>query len=81
MKRVDHVGFSEKFIADEKHIQFHDKRLWGLRTGRDIEVHGIAEWEELRSLASAIKEHTLTHLAGYLEEFERNATANGVVVH
>lgn len=26
MKRVDHVGASEKFIADEKHIQFHDKR-------------------------------------------------------
>ena len=81
MKRVDHVGYSKKFIADEKHIQFHDKRLWGLRTGRDAEVHGIPEWEELRSLASGIKEHTLTHLASYLEEFERNATANGVVVH
>jgi L-lactate dehydrogenase complex protein LldF len=81
MKRVDHVGYSKKFIADEKHIEFHDKRLWGLRTGRDVEVHGIPEWEELRSLASGIKEHTLTHLADYLEEFERNATANGVVVH
>ncbi|SDR55332.1 L-lactate dehydrogenase complex protein LldF [Paraburkholderia tuberum] len=81
MKRVDHVGSSEKFIADEKHIQFHDKRLWELRTGRDAEVHGIAEWEELRSLASGIKEHTLTHLADYLEQFERNATANGVTVH
>jgi hypothetical protein len=30
---------------------------------------------------SAIKEHTLTHLADYLEEFERNAQANGVKVH
>ena len=30
------------------------------------------------TLASAIKEHTLTHLADYLEEFERNATANGI---
>ena len=37
----------------------------------------LPEWEELRSLASAIKEHTLTHLGDYLEEFERNATANG----
>lgn len=81
MKRVDHVGYSRKFIADEKHIQFHDKRLWGLRTDRDKEVHGIAEWEELRNLASAIKEHTLTHLSDYLEEFERNAIRNGVVVH
>jgi L-lactate dehydrogenase complex protein LldF len=35
----------------------------------------------LRSFASGIKEHTLTHLADYLEEFERNATNNGVIVH
>ena len=34
---------------------------------------GIAEWEELRDLASGIKEHTLTHLADYLEEFETQA--------
>ena len=31
----------------------------------------MPEWEELRSLASAIKEHTLTHLGDYLEEFEQ----------
>ena len=34
----------------------------------------MPEWEELRSAGLAIKEHTLTHLADYLEEFERNAT-------
>ena len=28
-----------------------------------------------------IKLHTLSHLGRYLEEFERNATANGMVVH
>ncbi|TCG03342.1 4Fe-4S ferredoxin [Paraburkholderia steynii] len=81
MKRVDHVKSSRKFIADEKHIEFHDKRLWGLRTSRDQAAHGIEEWEELRTLASGIKEHTLTHLADYLEEFERNATNNGAIVH
>ncbi|MBV8468142.1 MAG: lactate utilization protein [Burkholderiales bacterium] len=81
MKRVDHAAKAEKFVGDTKHIEFHDKRLWELRTSRDTEVHGIPEWEELRSLASAIKGHTLTHLADYLEEFERNAVANGVVVH
>ena len=80
-KRVDHAALSQPFVADEKHITFHDKRLWGLRSARDGEAHGIPEWEQLRGLASAIKEHTLTHLAGYLEEFERNARANGVVVH
>ena len=81
MSTVDHVGLSRKFIADEKHIEFHDKRLWSLRVARDKEVHAIPEWEQLRVLASEIKEHTLTHLADYLEEFERNATSNGVVVH
>ncbi|MGT0249412.1 lactate utilization protein B [Burkholderia pyrrocinia] len=81
MKRIDHAGYSKKFIADEKHVEFHDKRLWGLRTARDAAVHAIPEWETMRSLASAIKEHTLTHLADYLEQFERNAVANGVIVH
>ena len=37
--------------------------------------------EALRALASAIKEHTLSHLADYLEEFERNAKSNGAEVH
>ena len=37
--------------------------------------------EEMRALASAIKEHTLTHLDTYLEMFEAKAKANGVVVH
>ena len=59
----------------------HDERLWDLRQKRDREMHGIAEWEELRSLASAIKEHTLTHLDQYLEQFEANAKSNGIHVH
>src|SRR6185369_12403746 len=59
----------------------HDRRLWDLRTKRDRETESVKEWEELRTLASGIKEHTLTHLAQYLEEFERNAQANGVTVH
>jgi len=81
MKRVDHAGASSKFIAATSHIEFHDKRLWDLRQARDRESHGIPEWEKLRDLASGIKAHTLTHLADYLEQFERNATANGMVVH
>ncbi|HUG23414.1 lactate utilization protein B [Piscinibacter sp.] len=81
MKRVDHAGASRKFIAATRHIEFHDKRLWDLRQKRDAESHALPEWETLRELASGIKEHTLTHLADYLEQFERNATANGMVVH
>lgn len=81
MKRVDHAEASSKFIQATHHVEFHDRRLWDLRQKRDRESQDIPEWEQLRTLASQIKEHTLTHLADYLEQFERNATANGMVVH
>jgi L-lactate dehydrogenase complex protein LldF len=79
--RIDHAQASSAFIASPQHIDFHDRRLWEIRRKRDQESEAIPEWEELRTLASTIKEHTLTHLADYLEQFERNATANGIVVH
>jgi L-lactate dehydrogenase complex protein LldF len=81
MKRVDHAEASSVFLRSRTHAEFHDQRLWDLRQKRDREAHGIPEWEELRNLASAIKEHTLSHLGDYLEQFERNATANGMHVH
>jgi L-lactate dehydrogenase complex protein LldF len=81
MKRIDHAEASSRFIAAKDHVDFHDQRLWDLRQKRDREAEQIPEWEELRALASAIKEHALSNLAGYLEQFERNATANGMVVH
>ena len=81
MTRLDHAEAASRFIASEKHEAFHDARLWDLRKKRDREAHAIPEWEQLHQLASDIKEHTLTHLADYLEEFERNAVKNGVKVH
>ena len=81
MKRVDHAEASSKFIAAKDHADFHDKRLWDLRKKRDSESEAMPEWEALRLLASAIKEHALTNLGDYLLEFERNAQANGAVVH
>jgi L-lactate dehydrogenase complex protein LldF len=81
MKRIDHAEASSKFIKATDHLDFHDKRLWDLRKKRDRVSEALPEWEELRALASAIKEHTLTHLGDYLEEFERNAIANGAHVH
>ena len=69
MKRIDHAEASSKFIKATDHMDFHDKRLWDLRKKRDRVSEALPEWEELRALASAIKEHTLTHLATYLEEF------------
>jgi L-lactate dehydrogenase complex protein LldF len=81
MKRVDHAEASSVFLRSKSHAEFHDKRLWDLRRKRDREAEAIPEWEELRAAASAIKEHTLSHLADYLEQFERNAIANGMQVH
>ena len=78
---VDQAEAAARFIAAPEHEKMHDERLWDLRQKRDREMHGVAEWEELRSLASAIKEHTLTHLDEHLEEFEANARRNGVHVH
>jgi L-lactate dehydrogenase complex protein LldF len=81
MRRVDHAEASSVFLKSKNHAEFHDRRLWDLRQKRDREAHAIPEWEELRNLASAIKEHTLSHLGDYLEQFERNAIANGMQVH
>jgi len=81
MKRIDHAEASSKFIRAKDHVEFHDKRLWDLRQKRDRASESLPEWEELRLIASTIKEHTLTHLADYLEQFERQALANGAHVH
>ncbi|MBV8458358.1 MAG: lactate utilization protein, partial [Acetobacteraceae bacterium] len=78
---VDQAEAAARFIAAPEHEKMHDERLWDLRQKRDREMHGIPEWEELRSLASAIKEHTLTHLDQYLEQFEANAKSQGIHVH
>ena len=78
---IDQAEAAARFIAAPEHEKMHDERLWDLRQKRDREMHAIDEWEELRTLASAIKEHTLTHLDEYLDQFEANARANGVHVH
>jgi len=81
MKPIDHAEASSHFIEAKAHLEFHDRRLWDLRVKRDRQAHGIPEWEELRDLASAIKEHTLSRLADYLEQFEAQAKKNGAHVH
>ena len=81
MKRIDHAEAASSFIAAKDNETFHDKRLWDLRLKRDRMRDEVPEWNELRDLASAIKTHTLTHLADYLEQFEDNARNNGAHVH
>lgn len=80
-KPIDQLEAANRFIAAQAHEKMHDNRLWDLRKKRDAQMHLIPEWEELRQLASDIKEHTLDHLAHYLEMFEKNAKDNGIHVH
>jgi L-lactate dehydrogenase complex protein LldF len=79
---VDPAANAALFIfQDNTHEPMHDRFLWGARKRRDHQAAALPEWEQLRELASKIKEHTLTHLDQYLEEFERNATRRGAQVH
>lgn len=41
----------------------------------------LANWEELRTQARAIKDEALLHLDQYLEEFVRNAESRGAQIH
>ncbi len=76
-----HAGKAAPFVADDARAHWHDQALWFVRVKRDRQAATLPEWEALREAAAGIKAHTLSRLAEYLEEFERNATANGVKVH
>ncbi|MDE7145106.1 MAG: LUD domain-containing protein, partial [Duncaniella sp.] len=81
MSQVNQVKLGAKFIADTPHRVSHDHCLWAARMRRDSVAARIPEWEEMRSLASQIKMHTLSHLDSYLEMFEARLKENGVKVH
>lgn len=73
---------SADFInQDNIHEKEHDKNLWNARVKRDRIAQSIPEWEELKELASKIKEHTLSHLDEYVSTFAENASKRGAVVH
>ena len=76
-----HSIAAERVNRNPEWVTRHDQTFWSVRQKRDIQAHGLPEWEQLREAASQIKKHTVTHLADYLETFERNATANGAIVH
>ena len=76
-----HSIAAERVNRNPEWVTRHDQTFWSVREKRDIQAHGLPEWEQLREAANQIKKHTVTHLADYLETFERNATANGAIVH
>jgi L-lactate dehydrogenase complex protein LldF len=78
---MTHPENAAEFLKDAQKSKWHDETLWFVRDKRDNVSKGIPEWEQLRELASGIKDNVLANLANYLEEFERNATKNGIIVH
>jgi L-lactate dehydrogenase complex protein LldF len=78
---VDHPQTAAKFVANASRASWHDQALWFVRARRDKAVQTLPEWEELRVTAAQIKTHTMSRLADYLEEFERQATKLGATVH
>lgn len=52
-----------------------------IQTKRAKVVGEMPDWQELRESGKQIRKHTMAHLDFYLEQFERNCTAAGGVVH
>jgi L-lactate dehydrogenase complex protein LldF len=78
---MKHAQLADAFIADRPRAAWHDQTLWFVRAKRDKAAQALPEWELLRECAAAIKAHTMGRLADYLEQFEREATRRGAVVH
>ena len=76
-----HAQAAGEFLKDRKQAAWHDETLWMVRHKRDLMAHSVPEWEDLREAASQLKLYSNSHLEQLLEEFERNATRNGAVVH
>ena len=56
---LSHSAAAEIFNKDEARTDWHDETLWFVREKRDKAVKQISEWEQLRTLGSDIKDHTL----------------------
>jgi L-lactate dehydrogenase complex protein LldF len=80
MTRGGHPEAAAAFVADDARAHWHDQAVWWVRGKRDAASAAVPDWEALRVAAEQIKAHTLSRLADYLEEFERQATARGARV-
>ena len=78
---TNHADLAEVFNNDEARVDWHDETLWWIRSKRDVAVNKISNWEVLRETASQIKHNVLSNLSNYLQQFESNAIANGIIVH
>lgn len=78
---MNHPTLAAKFTADDERAHWHDRALWFVRAKRDKAAQALPEWETLRETAGQIKAHTISRLADYLEQFERQAQRLGAKVH
>lgn len=76
-----HSRAAEKFLQDKDMVAWHNETLWMVRAKRDKMSRELPEWEELREKACQLKLYSNSHLDELLVEFEKNATANGAIVH
>lgn len=68
-------------LADVK-LQAALRKLQGnFVKGRADRITELDNFEDIRDAAAAIRDRALANLDVYLEEFEKNATARGAVVH
>ncbi len=78
---MGHPDAAARFVADDAKAHWHDQAVWWIRQKRDKAASVVPDWEALRTAAAAIKAHTLSRIAPYLEEFEGKAVALGARVH
>lgn len=78
---TDHPTYAARFVENLQRTRWHDQALWFVRAKRDKAAASLPEWETLRERASQIKQHTVAHLADYLEQFAERAEKLGVHVH
>jgi L-lactate dehydrogenase complex protein LldF len=78
---MDHSVAAARFIDNPSRTHWHDQALWFVRAKRDQAARQLPEWEILRETASRIKQHTMSNLVDYLEQFEAQARRRGAEVH
>lgn len=76
-----HSIAAARFLENKKQAEWHNETLWIVRAKRDKMSREVPEWEQLRDMACALKLYSNSHLEELLQEFERNALANGAIVH
>jgi L-lactate dehydrogenase complex protein LldF len=71
----------DKALADGQLKVAIERTTGNARRKRAAAVSAWPEFDAARKAAAAIKDHAITHMAYYLEMFERNAIASGTQVH